>query len=183
MGKYSIPYLDPMGMNISQLFTNTDTSYISNIASINPIRGKSNTFRTRIPQKKTTLFWILVISVMEHQPAMNIFSCLFIERKTWPIVVCHTSVDDCNHNFDHHWVMQICCTEWAQMASINFSIDMLFTFVYSFFANASLSKLSNLGGFSYNDYNDFQPCFSYQFTSTYPIPSIYPIYWPIYLFM
>ena len=57
MGKYSIPYLDPMGMNISQIFTNI--SNLSNIASINPIRGKSHTFRTRIPQKKQLCFGFL----------------------------------------------------------------------------------------------------------------------------
>lgn len=58
MGKYSIPYLDPMGMNISQIIF-ANISYLSNIASINPIRGKSHTFRTGIPQKKQVCFGFL----------------------------------------------------------------------------------------------------------------------------
>lgn len=75
---------------------------------------------------------------MEHHPAMNIFSCLFFERKTWPIAVCHTSVDDCNHNFDHHWVMQLFALsghKWHR------SISLLIYVVYIWFTVSLLMLL------------------------------------------
>lgn len=190
MGKYSIPYLDPMGMNISQIIF-ANISYLSNIASINPIRGKSHTFRTGIPQKKQVCFgflWFLWWNISQQWP----YSAAFLSKeKTYPIVVCHTSVDDCNRNFDHHWVMQLFALsghKWHRSVS---SLICCLHLIYSFFANASLSKLNNFGGFSSNHIPEtkqiphgFQHYLSYQKKHLpTPIPSIYPIYWPIYLSM
>ena len=176
-------------MNISQIFANI--SYLSNIASINPIRGKSHAFQTGIPQTKQVCFgflWFLWWNITQQRRSAAAF---LSKEKTYPIVVCHTSVDDCNHNFDHHWVMQLFALsghKWHR------SVSLLIYVVYIWFT-VSLLMLLFLSSTilealppitcqkTQQNPHRFQPCFSYQFTSTYPIPSIYPIYWPIYLSM
>ena len=88
------------------------------------------------------------------------------------------------------------CLHWVGTNGIDQFLHwyMLFTFNLQCFCMLLLMLLflssTILEGFPPITYqktqqnpHGFQPCFSYHFTSTYPTPSIYPIYWAIYLSM